>query len=237
MNNFLEAASISHLYELFTVPGEMYFALNLIYVKFFDAVHKTAFGQGGKYGRLKQREIGTLEERANDYSATPRCLINTLRQLNITNQDSIIDMGCGKGLAMYYMGKFPFRRIAGIELSEKLVAVAKINLKILHVNKKKYNVICADAGLYDGYDNYNFFYIYNSFPKQVIREVVGKITESIDRKPRKVIILYLYPEFPREIVRDRRFMLIKKGTKYEIRKGMHIYVNREYRDSQIFIER
>ena len=30
MNNFLEAASISHLYELFTVPGEMYFALNLI---------------------------------------------------------------------------------------------------------------------------------------------------------------------------------------------------------------
>lgn len=66
---------------------------------------------------------------------------------------------------------------------------------------------------------------------------MGKITESIDRKPRKVIILYLYPEFPREIVRDRRFMLIKKGTKYEIRKGMHIYVNREYRDSQIFIER
>lgn len=233
---FCRAVGVSNILELLITPGRVYFASNLLYLRRLDKKLGTDFC-GGKYGRMLWDEIGTTCERANDYSATPRCLISTLKSLSITGKDSIIDMGCGKGLAMYYMAQFPFERIAGIELSKNLAEDAKRNLNKLFHNaeeKDKFKIICEDAGKYSGYENYNFFYIYNSFPQKVMGEVVDRIHESILIKPRRVIILYLYPEYPDEIINKDYFILVKKGKKSEIRDGMHIYVNKEFQTDEIF---
>lgn len=224
-NKLRKLLGINSIWQIFENPGRIQFVLNMLYVNIFDLVKGTRFG-----GRLFQNEIGTNVERANDYSATPRCLIDTLSHLKVSNQDSIIDMGCGKGLAMYYMSKFPFKQIDGIELSRQLVQEARYNLnKVCPQSKGRINLICADAGKYKNYDKYNFFYIYNSFPRQVMREVIEQISISLERKPRKVFILYLYPEYADEFRRNQVFSLVKKGGENEIREGMHIYVNKEYR--------
>lgn len=109
-------------------PGQLFarlsFKFNEVQVIIFDIFHRTNFS-----GRLYWDEIGTTKERANDYSASPKNILKTLKRMDISESDSIIDMGCGKGLAMYYMSKFPFGKIAGIELSESLLKMAKKNLK------------------------------------------------------------------------------------------------------------
>jgi len=46
-----------------------------------------------------------------------RFLVNMLSDFNITNQDSILDIGCGKGSAIRKMLQFPFAKVDGLELS------------------------------------------------------------------------------------------------------------------------
>lgn len=233
LKDIYKAIGVKNLRQLVFTPGRLYFGINLLFVELFDAFYGTDFS-GGKSGRLFQNEIGTTKERANDYTPTPRCLIKTLKLLNITKKDKILDMGCGKGLAMYYMSKFQFAKVSGIELSKILCIDARKNLKKIAKKNKTFEIICADAGKWNGYDEYNYFFIYNSFPREVIKEVIYKIEESMKNNPRKIIILYLYPEYADEFRKNKEFILVKKGTKKEIRNGMHIYVNRKYRKEQIF---
>lgn len=233
VKEFYDAVGVNNFIQLVTIPGRLYFGFNLIQVRILDWLKGTDFS-GGKSGRLLQNEIGISNKRGNDYSPTPKCLIKTLKSLYITREDAIMDMGCGKGLAMFYMSRFPFSQIAGIELSKSLASSAKKNLRKLFNDNRRFRIICNDAGKWQHYEEYNFFYIYNSFPRQVIKEVLQRINESIKRAPRKVVILYLYPEFPDEFRRDGNFVLVKKGNEKEIRNGMHIYVNKEYRNRRIF---
>ena len=196
------------------------FRLNLFKVRIFDVIHGTDFG-----GRIYHGELGISRERANDYSATPYELMKSLKKLNITPKDSIADLGSGKGFALFYMSKFAFAKIAGIELSERMVNICNDNIRKLLPNDKRINVECCDAAIWGSYDEYNMFYIYNSFPKKVMKEVLQSINQSIERRPRKVLILYLYPEWAEVFERDKKWKLISRGNEKELRKGMHIFTN------------
>ncbi len=199
-------------------PNRILFRYNLKKVEEFDKEHGTSFG-----GRMYWAETGTLKERANDYSPSPeKYLIKALKKLSVTGQDAAADMGCGKGYAMYLMSGFPFRRVGG-ELSRMLCLAAEENLKKVMPSSLDYQIDCCDAGSWNGYDAYNIFYIYNSFPKTVIHEVNEKLCESVKKRHRKVIVLYLFPEFPEEFAKDSRWRLLKKGFWFELRHGMHIY--------------
>lgn len=201
-------------------PKRIRFHFNLVKVRIFDRIHGTDFG-----GRLYHDEIGTTRERANDYSPSPADLVKTLKKLRITDKDAIVDMGSGKGYAMYKMSKFPFAVVGGVELSKSLCEKADENMKKVMPPGKVWHVYNCDVGTWEDYDMYNIFYIYNSFPKQVIKEVNLKICESIQKNPRKVTLLYLFPEFPEEFLNDSRWKLIEKGSVSQIRYGMHIFEN------------
>ena len=84
-----------------------------------------------------------------------------------------------------------------------------------------------DAGRWAHYDDYNIFYIYNSFPLVVVREVNEKICESLKRHPRSCKVLYLMPEFPEVFEQDRRWRLVARDSEKEIRHGMWIFENVE----------
>lgn len=121
MNNFLEQVGVTDIFELFQVEGRLYFAANLVQVSILDRIKGTNFG-----GRLSQNEIGTRKERANDYSASPCCLIKTLKKLYIEKGDTVMDLGCGKGLGMYYMSKFPFKKLVELNFQGFLLMMLKV---------------------------------------------------------------------------------------------------------------
>ena len=100
--------SVMKIADMLYSTGKLKFQVNLGFVRLIDVLCGTDFS-----GRLYHDEIGVSKERANDYSATPLDLFRTLHKCKITFEDSIVDLGCGKGLAMYYMSFFPFRKLGG----------------------------------------------------------------------------------------------------------------------------
>lgn len=217
----LIGAGASDWLDLLCNPARSKFSINLLRVKLFDYVHGTNFW-GENHGRVLQNELGVSAKIANDYSATPRTIIKVLKDYNIGPNDSIIDIGCGRGLAMYYMLKFPFHRVDGIDISDKLIASAKKNVAIL-INNAKVNFYEMDAGEYTRYCDYNYFYIYNSLPKKVMEKFVLRVEESIKIKQRKITIFYLMPEYPEVLLNSTAFKLISRESKNEIRNGMWVF--------------
>ena len=114
-----------------------------------------------------------------------------LKNLNITISDSVIDIGCGKGMFLYYASKYKFKRIDGIEYSLKLTDIAKRNALI--ISDKRIHIYNQDAREYSDYDRYNYFFINNPFSAEIMEEVVVKLKESYLSNNRKMTVIYQFP--------------------------------------------
>lgn len=151
-------------------------------------------------------QIGINPSCGNQYQPSTNGLTSILKKLPIGKSDAIIDIGCGKGKAMYIMSKFPFAKIDGIDLSDRLCEIASGNLKCVGCDKSK--VIQADAATFREYDRYNYFYVFNSFPATVFEKMLSHILDSISRKPRKVFFIYLNPECHDLLEKSEKFYLM-----------------------------
>lgn len=109
--------------------------------------------------------------------------------LSIKPEDSIIDIGCGKGNVLRQAYKYPFGKICGIELDERLVSIAKKNFKVLKM-EDRIEVLQADALQYDNYANFNHFYFFNPFDEIVMDKVINNI---IQQKNGIVKVIYYNP--------------------------------------------
>lgn len=147
---------------------------------------------GVDFAEWKTNEESNIDPlRGNQYQPTTNGLIRVLEKLPVKNVDAIIDIGCGKGKAMYLMSKFPFAQIDGIDLSAALCNTARKNFEVLKLPQCR--AIEADAAEFESYDDYNYFYIFNSFPHAVFEKMLNNILSSIAKKPRKVYFIYLNP--------------------------------------------
>ena len=159
------------------------------------------------------------------YSSSPtdrKFLKKVLEKLNINDNDKILDIGCGKGNAILIMLKFPFSQVDGIEISQDLIVIAKSNFQKLKVtNIKLYNI---DASEFKYFDIYNYVYFFNPFHSSIMQKVLENLIDSINRKPRKVTIIYFNPECHQEIINTKVFFKIS-GFRYKNKDPMWIYSN------------
>lgn len=146
-----------------------------------------------------------------------------LRKLNITNNDSIIDIGCGKGKAISLLSKFPFKSIDGFDISIELCKIAQNNLMQLGI--KNSEIFCENALVFDSYDKYNFFYLYNPVPPKVFEVVFEKINESLTRLPRKIHIININPQYSSIILANPSFRLVYSKQSQLYRYLIHYYSN------------
>ena len=112
-------------------------------------------------------ELGLNESLST--KGSPSCnkyLTQLLDSLNITPNDAILDIGCAKGAAIRCMTKFAFSRIDGVEISSVLSDIAVKNFERL--KDPRVEIKNIDAGIFQSYQNYDFFYLYNPFPKEMI---------------------------------------------------------------------
>ena len=159
-----------------------------------------------------------------------RWLRNLLRDLTITNKDSIIDIGCGKGSALRVMLELPFSRVDGIELSPHICDIATKNFRILKA--KNCEVIVCDAALWANFDAYNIIYFYNPFPCQIMSKVIRNLCGSINRMDRDVTIIYGNPVCHDVLVKEGGFLKIATYQD-EWGNGIAVYSNRGNRSSRL----
>lgn len=141
---------------------------------------------------LDNEDIHVPRSAGNRYQATtPRIYHDLKQQLwHVSEADSILDVGCGKGRMLYFFSKqFDFGKVDGLEYSELLSGIAKQNMDKL---KLPVTIHTGDAATFTALD-YNYFYLFNTCPEQVMSRFVHNLCNHIDANPRKVTILYFNP--------------------------------------------
>lgn len=118
-----------------------------------------------------------------------------------------LDIGCGKGVVLKEAAKYCFCKVDGIEIQPELVKTARRNFEILGL-KDKVRCIQADAVQFDQYGDYDIFFLFNPFSKEVARKVADKIMESRGKEKRTATIIYHNPVFLS--VFENRAKVIKK---------------------------
>lgn len=146
----------------------------------------------------------------NAYSShSPSCstLYEVISQLNITEKDSIIDIGSGKGFAMVIFSLFNFSNITGIEINSVDYEVCLKNILELQL-EKKLNTINDDCLNFNEFNKYNYFYFYNPFNSEVFDKLINKIVNCCNHKIR--LIYKNIHDDEKEILRKNNFVLIKE---------------------------
>ena len=62
--------------------------------------------------------------------------------LSFTGEERLLDIGCGKGVVLLEASAYPFQKVAGIDIDERLLIVARKNFQILKMEDR---VECIQA--------------------------------------------------------------------------------------------
>jgi len=173
--------------------------------------------------QLNIRTVGVREQsyheaaHHNRYEATPYKALDELFKIyKISENDKLIDFGCGRGRTMFYVHHRFQIPVTGIEANDKTFEEA-LN------NKKSYRYIARHIGApinflfglaedIEIHENDNLFYFFNPFSLKIFKKVVYNILGSVSKDQRTIemILYYPLPEFKRFLKKNTPFEIINK---------------------------
>lgn len=161
--------------------------------------------------RLEDYRLGDPERVR--YVATGRFVVpRVLRRIGVGPDDVFIDFGSGKGRVVYQAAQFPFKRVIGVEIAEELNRIARYN-----IDHNRDRLICGDVELvtedavsYQVPDNVTVAYFYHPFEGRIFARVIDNLVASLDRNPRQLRIIYVYPKGADYLLENDRFELERK---------------------------
>jgi predicted RNA methylase len=182
------------------------------------------------------REVGRALDDAYlyGYRAIPYLGIERLmRKLQPSRTDAFLDMGCGAGRAICVAAQYPFSRVIGIEIDDRLCALAERNARRLRRYALRPQIVRADAARYRVPDDITVVFLYNPFHGEVLETALTRVLESFDRAPRRLRLAYANPVEHELIASMRRFRAADKmwlswrpGTEWHRTKVVQFYEGR-----------
>ena len=143
-------------------------------------------------------------------------LPRALRQVGVTELDTFVEFGCGKGRVVHQAARRPFRRVIGVEVSPELAAVARAGLAARRRRHRCQNVkiVVADVTQWRVPDDLTIGYFFRPFGDDTLAPLLRSIVESMDRKPRPVRLIYVWPtDRTRSMIRATdRFQIVKEQS-------------------------
>ncbi len=145
----------------------------------------------------------------------PTAARRLLRSLPIVNYSdyALVDIGSGKGRMLLVASGFPFRKIVGVEMREDLHNQAQENVRrFRHPRTKCSRIECKlqDATLYDFPGGKLVVYLFNPFSQSVMQKVLSRLDDSVEKDPRDIVLVYVYPEFGSQMKSMRNFRMIEE---------------------------
>ena len=137
------------------------------------------------------------------------CLDGALMELEIDpDVDVFLDYGAGKGRAVVAAAARPFRRVIGVELDHKLLEVARKNLGRANnrLRCREIELVAANAIDYPVPDDVTVVFLFNPFWGAVMDAVQDQLRCSLERAPRPLTILYVYPTNRRDLFAPCRWL-------------------------------
>lgn len=112
--------------------------------------------------------------------------------LSFTGRDRLLDIGCGKGVVLLEASAYPFEKVTGIDIDERLITIARKNFQILRM-ESRVECIQSDAVKFEMYEEYNVFFLFNPFSAPIMEKVVDKLI-SVSRK-KQITVIYHNPVY------------------------------------------
>jgi SAM-dependent methyltransferase len=153
-------------------------------------------------GTLEPDELGATGSSVDQitlYQAVyPGPFTEVIEQLPIDFQRfTFIDIGSGKGRALFLAAEYPFEKIVGIELSPELCRVAEANFTSYHSPTQRCRAIevrCQDALEFELPALPTLLFFYNPFQEALMRQIVEKVAQSLAASPRPLYVVYFNPK-------------------------------------------
>ncbi len=121
----------------------------------------------------------------------------TLRSLPIDPSDfCFVDLGSGKGRALFLAAKFGFNKVIGVEFSANLHLQAKKNLEAASrswPNADRIEIIHGDALDYAPPNTATVLYLYNPFDMEIMSRVLRNWEDSMSTHFHDVWVVYGNP--------------------------------------------
>jgi len=145
-------------------------------------------------GRHTVKDLGFANAEFMDYDPIwYREIYSALNKIPLDKSTStFLDYGSGKGRAVIAAAALPFKRVIGIEISDRLLAIAQKNLDTMrHKRCKRVELLLIDATQYVVPGDVNLIYFYNPFAGQVLQTVINNIYDSYKQSPREMYIVFV----------------------------------------------
>lgn len=152
-------------------------------------------------GALESHELGVAEEKISvtgPYGAsTPLAFHLIFSTMDIPYERyTFVDIGSGKGRALFLASEYPFRRIVGVELSRGLHDSACENIRNYRSPTRKcahIDSVHCDATDFDFPDGPLIVYLFNPFPEVVLSRVIDRLRRANSKSLRHIVIVYFHP--------------------------------------------
>jgi SAM-dependent methyltransferase len=152
-----------------------------------------------------------------------RALKRVLDDLDIQAVDVFVDYGCGMGRALVLAARMPFSRLYGVEVSERLLDVARRNLQAALAPSR-----LADVTLVAG-NALNFrlpaaasvLYFYNPFHGGILSAVMADIERSLHESPRPLRIVFNNPAHFRKV--EGQYPWLRAAQVYDFEYPIVVY--------------
>jgi SAM-dependent methyltransferase len=105
-----------------------------------------------------------------------------------------VDFGCGKGRTALLASELPFKRIVGVDFSRELVEVARVNadrFRGLDQGCRELEFLCLDAVHLEIPPDPLVLFFYNPFGEPVMQQVMGRVRDSLDERPRRAFVVLI----------------------------------------------
>ena len=125
-------------------------------------------------------------------------LLELLKKLpDSVKHKNFIDIGSGKGRALFCAEYLGFNHLIGVELDAELTKTANENIKLYSKKRKEshINFICENALTFTIPDNTSVFYFFNPFSGKIMEGVKNRINDYQSRTKSEIFIMYINPQF------------------------------------------
>jgi SAM-dependent methyltransferase len=102
---------------------------------------------------------------------------------------TFVDLGSGKGRALFMAAKFPFAKIVGVEFAEELHAISEENIRRFGDPRIENRLGDAEQFVYPDGDLVVF--MNNPFDRPMVTRIVGKLEQAMRDDPRTLRVVYI----------------------------------------------
>ena len=138
------------------------------------------------------RDETNADEYHHPYEPTPYTVLERLVTSGlITQEDTVLDYGCGKGRVGFFLSYRTKAKTIGIEYDDRILDIALENQKST-ISRVKPDFVLTRAEEYEVPPDVNRCYFFNPFSVEILRKVMARIIESHYEHPRELFLFFYY---------------------------------------------